>query len=350
MFMYPEPPPIDYVLEDVSLTLLSDGIFLYGKPGPTHKYIGKQLRPIKRKITDPVAPPTELDPRTLNVLAEKEGSWYAQSKDAFLIYEISSFIKQLKYSNRDDISPVSLFPRSKKYEYQYIKEKRLEDVPKETFFDKFQCGVKDEKKEDISKPDEEPCYILKPPFWWKDKSRKQLKLPIGYINDYAYDRSEYTEQGFDYANHEIEKFIVEILEKKLVTLLKYQTVKKDVEDIANCREKKLLKVESPVKCPIEKDGYTPKKSDVKTEIRWQPLYKLTQFPKTTKKRKEELQMLTKPYLHELNTWYAKNLPTKLHLPVRLKGKRPMPEWRFSHILSKVTVIFLRLLTHEVIEV
>lgn len=33
-----------------------------------------------------------------------------------------------------------------------------------------------------------------------------------------------------------------------------QTVKKDVEDTANCREKKLLKVESPVKCPIEKDG------------------------------------------------------------------------------------------------
>lgn len=263
---------------------------------------------------DPVAPPTELDPRTLNVLAEKEGSWYAQSKDAFLIYEISSFIKQLKYSNRDDISPVSLFPRSKKYEYKYIKEKRLEDVPKETFFDKFQCGMKDERKEDIiSKPDEEPCYILKPPFWWKDKSRKQLKLPVGYINDYAYDRSEYTEQGFDYANHEIE------------------TVKKDVEDIANCREKKLLKVEGPVKCPIEKDGYTPQKSDVKTEIRWQPLYKLTQFPKTAKKRKEELQMLTKPYLHELNTWYAKNLPTKLHLPVRLKGKRPMPEWRFSHM-------------------
>lgn len=68
-----------------------------------------------------------------------------------------------------------------------------------------------------------------------------------------------------------------------------------------------------------------------TEIRWQPLYKLTLFPKTNEKRNEELRMLTKPHLHELNTWYAKNLPTKLHLPVKWEGKRPIPEWRFSHM-------------------
>ncbi|XP_047370060.1 uncharacterized protein LOC124957252 [Vespa velutina] len=317
MFMYPEPPPIDYVFEDVSLTFLSDGIFLHGEPGPSHKCMGKQLRPIKRKITDPVAPPTELDSRTLNAFAEKEGSWYAQLKDAFLIHKFSSFIKRLKYSNQDDnIGPVSPFPRSKKYEYQYIKEKRLENVPKEIFLDKFQCGAKEGKKKNrILKSDEEqPCYILKPPFWWKDKGdKKELKLPVGYINDYAYDQAECTVQGFDYANHEIE------------------TVKKDIEDIANRREKKLLKVECPVKCSIEKDGYTPKILDIKTEIRWQPLYELTQFPKTYKKRNEELRMVTKPYLHELNTWYAKYLPTKLHLPVKREGKRPITEWRFSHM-------------------
>ncbi|KAI4498172.1 hypothetical protein M0802_006658 [Mischocyttarus mexicanus] len=313
MFMYPISPVTCQVLENVSSTFLSDSVFLHGRLGPTHKCIAKQLRYVKRKIDDPVALPTELDPRTLNAIAENERSWYAQSKDAFLIYDLSSLINQLKYSNQNAIDQVSVFPRSKEYEYQNIVKKRLKNVPKEKFLNEFQCNEKRKDKNKISSADDEPCYILKPPFWWKDKSKKKSKPSVESINYYGYNRPEYNEQGFDHVNHNI------------------QTLEKDTESIVNYRAK-VFKDGSSIVCPIkEVCDCIGKESDVKKETRWQTLYELTQFPKTDKKRKEEFRMLTKPYLHELNTWYGKNLPTKLHLPVRWKGKRPIPEWRFSHM-------------------
>ncbi|XP_015183957.1 PREDICTED: uncharacterized protein LOC107070358 [Polistes dominula] len=253
---------------------------------PSHKCTAKQqlcCSVIKRNIDDPVALPSELDPRILNAIVEKERSWYAQSKDAFLIYEFSSFINQFQYSYQNAIDHVSVFPRSKEYEYQNIEKRRLKNVPKDKFLNGFQCsGAKTRNENKISRSDEEPFS------WKEDESNKRSKSPVESTYCYGYNRSEYNEQGMnnDHVNYNI------------------QTLEKDCAG---------------------------KKSDVKKEMRWQALYELMQFPTTDTKRKEEFRMLTKPYLHDLNTWYAKNVPTKLHLPIRWKGKRPIPEWRFSHM-------------------
>ncbi|XP_014611948.1 PREDICTED: uncharacterized protein LOC106791089 [Polistes canadensis] len=183
-------------------------------------------------------------------------------------------------------------------------------MPQDKFLNGFQCSAKKKDENKISRSDEEPRYILKLPFWCKDKSKKKSKSPVESINCYGCNRSKYNEQGFDHVNHNI------------------QTLEKDAESIVNYR----TKVFNPTICPIgDVCDCTGKKSDVEKETRWQALYELTQFPTTDTKRNEEFRMLTKPYLHELNTWYAKNVPTKLHSPIRWTGKRPIPEWRFSHM-------------------
>ncbi|KAK2581912.1 hypothetical protein KPH14_002368 [Odynerus spinipes] len=323
MFMFPEPPPIDYVLEEVSPSFLSDGIFLHGKPGPSHKCVAKQLRPIKRRISDPVAPQSELDPRSLDSSAEKQRSWYAESRDAFLIYELVSRLNQQTFVHKKRRDGFSIFPRSRQYEYEYIQRRRLENIPKENFVDVSRCRAKEEKNETI-RTDDEPCYILKPPFWWKDESKKKVKLPIGSIDDYAFNRLEYveddkrrsersmtTDRAFKQVDDEIQA--PEIIKKT-----------NDAADIVKS-EKKIPKIDCCLCSPI-KDGAARR-----TDVRWQPIYNMAGFSGTDAERKEELRMVTKPYLHELQTWYSKNLPTKLLLPVRWEGKRPIPEWRFSHL-------------------
>lgn len=67
------------------------------------------------------------------------------------------------------------------------------------------------------------------------------------------------------------------------------------------------------------------------DIRWYPIHEDLELPKTEAERQEELRKLTKPFLHDLHTWYSKNKPTKLFTPVRQIGKKAMPERRFSHL-------------------
>lgn len=38
--------------------------------------------------------------------------------------------------------------------------------------------------------------MLQPPIWWKDKSRKSSKFPVGDINDYAFEKLK----DFDHEN------------------------------------------------------------------------------------------------------------------------------------------------------
>ena len=64
--------------------------------------------------------------------------------------------------------------------------------------------------------------------------------------------------------------------------------------------------------------------------RWQPLRENFEFPRTKSEREHMLRELTRPFLHDMHTWYTKNKPTKIKL-IKHSGKRPMPEWRFSHL-------------------
>lgn len=65
--------------------------------------------------------------------------------------------------------------------------------------------------------------------------------------------------------------------------------------------------------------------------RWQPLRENFEFPKTKSEREHMLRELTRPFLHDMHTWYTKNKPTKSIIPLKHSGKRPKPEWRFSHL-------------------
>lgn len=65
--------------------------------------------------------------------------------------------------------------------------------------------------------------------------------------------------------------------------------------------------------------------------RWQPLHEDLDFPKTHLERQKELRKLTKPFLHDLHTWYSKNKPTKLIRPIRQIGKKAIPERNYSHL-------------------
>ncbi|KAK2581913.1 hypothetical protein KPH14_002368 [Odynerus spinipes] len=304
MFMFPEPPPIDYVLEEVSPSFLSDGIFLHGKPGPSHKCVAKQLRPIKRRIS-----------RRSCIKSEEVYKMRVRLSIGRLMTSLFNGCA-CSTSRRIDKS-------YRQYEYEYIQRRRLENIPKENFVDVSRCRAKEEKNETI-RTDDEPCYILKPPFWWKDESKKKVKLPIGSIDDYAFNRLEYveddkrrsersmtTDRAFKQVDDEIQA--PEIIKKT-----------NDAADIVKS-EKKIPKIDCCLCSPI-KDGAARR-----TDVRWQPIYNMAGFSGTDAERKEELRMVTKPYLHELQTWYSKNLPTKLLLPVRWEGKRPIPEWRFSHL-------------------
>lgn len=47
-----------------------------------------------------------------------------------------------------------------------------------------------DKRYFLCRKDEEPCNLLKVPFWWKDKTEKPSGIPppVGNINDYAYEK------------------------------------------------------------------------------------------------------------------------------------------------------------------
>lgn len=65
--------------------------------------------------------------------------------------------------------------------------------------------------------------------------------------------------------------------------------------------------------------------------RWQRPEEDMKFPQSDIQLEEELRYLTKPFLHNLHTWYAMNKPTKLIIPIRQTGKTPILERRFSHL-------------------
>ncbi|XP_043523627.1 uncharacterized protein LOC122535837 [Frieseomelitta varia] len=338
MFMFPEPPPADHYITDVSPTFLSDGIFYHGEPASCHKCVAKQLRPIKRTVSDPLAPMKELDSNTLNRWLEKEKEMYVDcpTKDDGVVFQtLSNMPKWKSEYQQKQKSVFSMFPRSRQYELWHVRERRLKDLEKQ----KAPVVPRVEKEERLE-TDDEPCGLLKPPFWWRDKSRKPSELPVGNINDYVYEKLKFNHEEKLDIDHS-SNYIPDVIRR---TQNPEDTSIKDALDHANTFEvvqkrNETLPVESLVDANVcHSRKRTPamdccKLEDVEADDdrRWQPLHEYFEFPKTKSEREHMLRELTRPFLHDMHTWYTKNKPTKLIIPLKHSGKRPMPEWRFSHL-------------------
>ncbi|XP_054012833.1 uncharacterized protein LOC128894846 [Hylaeus anthracinus] len=333
MFMFPEPPPIDYYVTDVSQSYLTDGIFHHGKPSPTHKYVAKQLKPIKRTLSDPVAPIQELDSRTLNRWIEKEKGGYVApcGQDDGLIYQTLSMMPQWKRDRRNPV--LSIFPRSPQYELDYIRKMRLKDFQKRRVI-----AVECPRKEETTKKEDEECGLLKPPFWWKDKTAKPRGSPVGNIDDYKFEKlRESSEQEGKISerlrlNHP-RKYIpgaIHRMKNPEDTSMKDTLDRADAFEVVLRTEEKATTDTGPsvdeCVCPVGKRPRPPSvrrdlkrdqcagdddKSRFDKDRRWQPICDEIGFSGTDLERQEELRKLTKPFLHELHAWYTKNKPTRL---------------------------------------
>ncbi|XP_076248657.1 uncharacterized protein LOC143188335 [Calliopsis andreniformis] len=75
----------------------------------------------------------------------------------------------------------SIFPRSPQYELWYIQDQRHRGILKHNVTTRERS-----RKEEKTKTDEEPCHLLRAPFWWQEHDGEPKKLPMGNINDYAF--------------------------------------------------------------------------------------------------------------------------------------------------------------------
>ncbi|XP_033178192.1 uncharacterized protein LOC105681118 [Bombus impatiens] len=345
---------------------------------------------------DPVAPIQELDTHALDRYLEKEKEGYVDSpiKDNGIVFQTLSTMPKWKSDYQQKQKPVfSIFPRSRQYELWYTRERRLKYLEKQKAAI-VPCGKRIEKLE----TDDEPCDLLQPPIWWKDKSRKSSKFPVGDINDYAFEKLK----DFDHENMELsekldmdypKKYIPDVIHQIQVTIytgyylyrlssivmllsihprssllqMNFQifkfsniqifksllclafeqnpedTTMKDTLDRADAFELALVRNETLPARPVDINvcyserppilGCCETEKDVEgdSDRRWQPVHETLELPKTEFERDHVLRELTRPFLHNLHTWYSKNKPTKLIIPLRHSGKRPMPEWRFSHL-------------------
>ncbi|CAK9829218.1 hypothetical protein ANTRET_LOCUS6596 [Anthophora retusa] len=355
MFMIPEPPPLDYYLTSISPTFIADAVFYHGKAPSTHKYIAKQLKPIKRTVFDPLAPVQEVDARRLNrwLEREKEGYVAAAGKDNGIICQTLSMMPAQKRDWRSEKSVCSIFPRSPQYELWYILNERLKNFERYNV-NVVECPKKEKTPDSI---DDEPCGLLKPPIWWKDKGRREpSSLPVANINDYSYEKPK------DFGQHDVKlseklhvdhpkKYIpgvIHRLQNPEDTSMLDALKKADAFEDTLRSEETLPEVVPPVEervpicekrpCPStcrspeeDEDAEVVDKKIFSGDNRWQPLHEKMVLPKTELKREQKLRDLTKLYKHDLHMWYTKNKPTKLIIPVRHPGKRALPEWRFSHL-------------------
>lgn len=87
------------------------------------------------------------------------------------------------------------------------------------------------------------------------------------------------------------------------------------------------------------------KAGFDSDGRWQPLFEGVGYSRTDLEQQEELRKVTRPFLHDLHTWYSKNKPTKLMAPVKYTGKRPIPGRRIDlpfvifYFINKICILF-----------
>lgn len=120
--------------------------------------------------------------------------------------------------------------------------------------------------------------------------------------------------------------------KKLRTYINSSTIQIWLSNFFSIYTTYYAAVESvPRNTEWKEDARHADKSLFDNDTRWQLACEEIGFAGTSLERQRELQLLTKPFLHELHKWFSKSKPTKFAEPVKWKGKRPMPEMRFSHL-------------------
>lgn len=341
---FPEPPPLDYYVTDVSPTIKSDGIFHHGKPSMSHKCVAKQLRPIKRKITDPLAPIQEVNPRVLQEWVDKDKIYVDHpTKDDGVVFQTLCFLPRSKLIYDRKQKPLfSVFPRSVQYELWYMREKQMKELEKRRA-PVTPCAT---QKEETVEKDEEPCSLIKVPFWYKDKTERPSGIPppVGDINDYSYEKFDKTVEQDVKLSEKLDidhpgKYIpgaIHRLQGSGDTSMIDELQRADAFKVVLKERETLAEKPPPVEenvCYSEKPVVTDIEvvEDSDKDVRWYPVYEDLELPRTDAERQEELRKLTKPFLHDLHIWYSKNKPTKLFTPVRQIGKKAMPERRFSHL-------------------
>ncbi|XP_060811356.1 uncharacterized protein LOC132904683 [Bombus pascuorum] len=316
---------------------------------------------------DPVAPIQELDTRALDRYLEKEKEGYVDSpiKDNGVVFQTLSTMPKWKSDYQEKQKSVfSIFPRSRQYELWYTRERRLKYLEKQKAAI-VPCG---KRNSTTNRTDDEPCDLLQPPIWWKDKSKKSSKFPVGDINDYAFEKLK----DLDHENMKFSEnldmdhpknYIPGVIHRIQVTIYtsyylyrlnfeqnpedptmkdtldradafelvleRNKTLPAEPVDINICYSERLFKF--VFLAPILDCYEVEKDVEGDSDKRWQPVHETLELLKTEFERDHVLRELTRPFLHDLHTWYSKNKPTKLIIPLRHSGKRPMPEWRFSHL-------------------
>ncbi|XP_015586039.1 uncharacterized protein LOC107263389 isoform X1 [Cephus cinctus] len=300
MFHFPEPEPLDYYIDDVSPSFLTDGVLLRGKLEPVHKCVGKQLRPIKRKPSDPVGPIRKVDSCTLERWANKERSGYVNKcgENAWAVHDMMKLFPVRKFDSRkSQSSRVSIFPRSKQYEYDYTRDGRM-------------CNSELGNEENLKciKIEESPNYETKTKHDYTEKcvksnisekvqmEDKKCSVPDPLIKS-EYHRENKMRDGID----RVDDRKVEIRKEKNSGNVTYACKR------LPCKHGKTLL------CHVKIDGAlnANEAEKIRKDSRWRPLRKVLDAPRDKMELREEMSKVSKPYLHELNKWYSENKPSKI---------------------------------------
>ncbi|XP_026673092.1 uncharacterized protein LOC108629396 [Ceratina calcarata] len=301
---------------------------------------------------DPLAPIRELDPCSLERSLAKEKELYVAcpTKDDGLVFRTLCLLPKpdRDYQQARKRSLFSIFPRSPQHELWYIRDRRWKNFLKRSG-PIVDCTKKEEvQKVDDDDDDDEPCGFLKA----RHKFEKPKSLPLGNINDYTVEKLQESSQHDAKLSEKLnmdhpKKYIPGVIHRMENP---DDTSMQDALERADAFRVVLKMHETPSASPPVDERVSSKEhprvsacccetdDDVQVKApkyfgdeRWQPLHEDIPFPKENHKRHEELRKLTYPFLHELHTWYSKNKPTRLIVPLRSPGKRPMPEMRFSHL-------------------
>ncbi|XP_078041876.1 uncharacterized protein LOC144472553 [Augochlora pura] len=170
--------------------------------GRAHVSVKNELgESVRACVTDdPVAPPRNLDPRLLDrsINLETEGFVDPPGADDGKVFETLSLMPRITGVRQSASQPsCSIFPRSQQYELWQIRDRRIKDGKKFTessaaMVETVECTEGEEI--DKSATNGEACGYFKPPFWWGGETARSGGLPVGDIDDYAYEKLQEPEQ------------------------------------------------------------------------------------------------------------------------------------------------------------
>ncbi|XP_076623115.1 uncharacterized protein LOC143342779 [Colletes latitarsis] len=253
-----------------------------------------------------------------------------------MVYETLKLMPKWKRDRHTShSSPFSIFPRSPQYELWYIRDKRLKEFAKRKV-----TTVECPKREETTKTND-ACGLLKPPFWWKDKTTRLRSFPVGNIDDYRFEKLKESVQDTGKISERLrldhpKKYIpgaIHRIKNPEDTSMKDTLDQADAFKVVLRMDETLPDADPSIDkcdCPARRRPRVPvirgskwnqcardaDKTLLDRDERWQSLCEEIDFSGTDLERQEELRKLTKPFLHDLHTWYSRNKPTKLILSVR----------------------------------